>query len=50
MGLSMCVCVTARRRASRPGVSELLGFGTTQNHNEQDVSCAVLGLGPALGF
>ena len=50
MGLSMCVCVTARRRASRPGVSELFGLDTFRTYNEEDVRCAAVDLGAALGF
>ena len=47
--LLACVCVSSAL-AVKPVVIELLGFGTTQNHNEQDVRCAVLNLGAALGF
>ena len=47
--LLACVCVSSAL-AVKPVVIELLGFGTTQNHNEEDVSCAVLDSGPALGF
>jgi hypothetical protein len=33
----------------RPGVIELSGFGTSQTYNGQDVRCAALDLGAALG-
>jgi hypothetical protein len=45
----MFVCVSSAP-AVRPGVIELLGFGTFQTYNEQDVRCAALDLGAALGF
>ena len=47
--LLACVCVSSAL-VVKPVVIELLGFGTTQNHNEQDVSCAAVDLGAALGF